>query len=233
MPENVGGRFSVLTSVGMVLAGFAGYDLKQIRSGALSVLDQQSQLLDMASELCQAIENKTDLIFFWSYSSQLRWFNQWLTQLWAESLGKNKTLKNTNSPKIPWLVTATGCSDQHSIFQQILESEQKKYVILTQSLEKFADLGFTKPIFPFFKNQSFNLSDVFIAEREATTEALKEYKIPCADMLFDKYDDYTIGFLFTWFEVLTVLVAGYFGINPYDQPAVALGKKIAKAKLNL
>ena len=69
MPADVGGRFSVLTPVGMVVAEFLGYDLKQIRAGALSVLQKKSQLLALATELAVMIERKTDLFIFWSYSS--------------------------------------------------------------------------------------------------------------------------------------------------------------------
>ena len=233
MPLDVGGRFSVLTPVGMVLAHFLGYDIQKIRQGALSTLSKKAQLLELATELALCIKNETDLFVFWSYSSQLRWFNQWLSQLWGESLGKDKTVAKGQAPKVPWLAPATGCSDQHSIYQHILESAQKKYVLITQSLETFPELGFKKPILSFFKGKGFKLFDVLSAERDATAQAMKQYGIPVSEMLFDKYDDETIGFLFAWFETLTAVLGHHLNINPFDQPAVQLGKRIALENLQL
>ena len=233
MPQDVGGRFSVLTPVGMVLAEFLGYDLSEIRTGALDVIAKKPEMLKLATELAVSIHNETDLFVFWSYSSKLRWFNQWLSQLWGESLGKSKTLKNGQAPKVPWLAAATGCSDQHSIYQHILESTQKKYVLITQSLETFPQLNFKQPKLSFFKEKSFRLFDVLSAERQATGQALKQYGIPVSEMLFEQYDDQAIGFMFAWFEILTAMLGHHLDINPFDQPAVQLGKKIALENLGL
>ncbi len=233
MPQDVGGRFSVLTPVGMVIAQYLGYDLEQIRKGGLSVLEKKSDLLQLASELAAQIQKKTDLFIFWSYSSQMRWFNQWLSQLWAESLGKAKTLNQKPAVKIPWIVPMTGCSDQHSIYQHVLESEQSKYVILTQSLEPFAEVSFQKPTLAFYKNRGFKITDILSAQRTGTAKALAEYKIPVTEMLFEKYDDHAIGFMFVWFEVLTAVLGHHLQINPFDQPAVALGKRLALENLEL
>ena len=233
MPQDVGGRFSVLTPVGMVIAQYLGYDLEQIRKGGLSVLEKKSELLQLASELIAQIQKKTDLFIFWSYSSQMRWFNQWLSQLWAESLGKTKTLSQKPAVKIPWIVPMTGCSDQHSIYQHVLESEQSKYVILTQSLEPFPEVSFQKPNLAFYKDRGFKITDILSAQRTGTAKALAEYKIPVTEMLFDKYDDHAIGFMFVWFEVLTAVLGHHLQINPFDQPAVALGKRLALENLEL
>ncbi|OFZ29727.1 MAG: hypothetical protein A2622_10935 [Bdellovibrionales bacterium RIFCSPHIGHO2_01_FULL_40_29] len=233
MPTDVGGRFSVLTPVGMVLASFMGFDLKQIRAGGQDVFNQKDKLLALASDLIQYTDKQTDLFIFWSYSSQLRWFNQWLNQLWAESLGKKQTHSGKKAPRIPWIFSATGCSDQHSVYQHILEGEQKKYILMTQSLESYSSLSFTKPGLAFFKDKGFPISEILGAERMATAQALKQYQIPVSEMLFEKYDDQAIGFLFVWFEVLTAALGHYYEINPYDQPAVALGKKLALEKLEL
>ena len=233
MPEDVGGRFSVLTPVGMVIAGFLGFDILKIRSGAQLALKQKSSVLKIAAELVHAINNKTDLFVFWSYSSQLRWFNQWLYQLWAESLGKTKTTSGQKSVKIPWMVVATGASDQHSIYQHILESEQTKYVVLTQSLKPFPEISFKKPQMGIFKNTGFSVVEVLSAEREATAATLKESGIPVTEMLFKDYDDEAIGYLFLFFESLIATVGDYFEINPYDQPAVQRGKTLALQNLKL
>ncbi len=233
MPLDVGGRFSVLTPVGMVLAEFMGYDLAQIRAGALSVLQKKSQMLDLATELVLTFRAEKDLFIFWSYSSQLRWFNQWLSQLWAESLGKSVKINGANAGKVPWLIGMTGCSDQHSVYQQVLESTQQKYVLMTQSKEVFAELGFKKPELNTFKGKDFQISEILSAELNATARALKQYKIPVSQMVFDRYDDFAIGFLFIWFEILTATLGHYLQINPYDQPAVQLGKRFAIENLGL
>ncbi len=233
MPEDVGGRFSVLTPVGLVIAQYLGYDLKKIQAGALDVLAQKTQLVQIATELAAQIQQKTDLFIFWSYSSQLRWFNQWLSQLWAESLGKTKTVTGGPALKVPWIIPMTGCSDQHSIYQHVLESEQSKFVLLTQSLESFSDISFQKPNLAFYKNRGFKITEILSAQRTGTAHALAEYKIPVAQMLFDKYDDTTIGFLFVWFEILTAVLGHHLEINPFDQPAVALGKRLALENLEL
>ena len=127
----------------------------------------------------------------------------------------------------------TGCSDQHSIYQHVLESEQTKYVILTQSLEAIDSVSFTTPVLDFYKNQGFTITDILSAQRIGTAQALTEYNIPVTEMLFEKYDDHTIGFLFVWFELLTGLLGHHLEINPYDQPAVALGKRLALQNLKL
>ena len=233
MPEDVGGRFSVLTPVGMVIAGFLGLDINQIRSGANLALKENSLILQIAAELIHAINNKIDLFVFWSYSSQLRWFNQWLYQLWAESLGKTKTRSGQKSIKIPWMVIATGASDQHSIYQHILESEQTKYVLMTQSLKSFPDIAFKIPQMGIFKNKGFSATEVLSAERSATASTLKEFGVPVTEILFENYNDEAIGYLFLFFETLIVTVGEYFEINPYDQPAVQHGKNLALQNLNL
>ena len=125
------------------------------------------------------------------------------------------------------------CALPISIYQHILESEQKKYVLITQSLEAFSNLGFIKPNLSFFKGQSFSVTDILSAERDATAQALEQYQIPVSEMLFDSYDDQTIGFLFSYFESLVVVIGQFFDIDPFDQPAVQLGKRLALKNLGL
>ena len=227
IPSNVGGRFSVLTPVGLLPALFAGISAAEILEGAEDI---QKYLLDPVVganfyELAFWIKNLHDLgvnqTVIMPYSSLLREYSSWFVQLWAESLGKNEK----GLTPIP----AYGATDQHSQMQLFMEGPKDKVIIFIE-VEKFnTDFSLKNSLkSESFKNlSSFKLSDLMKAEFEGTLTALEEngrhvvhLTIPCLQ------SDY-VGQLVLFAECLTVMVGELLGVDPFNQPGVEAGKKYA------
>lgn len=231
IPANIGGRFSVLTPVGLLPAMFAGIDAQDLLTGAQ---DMQKHLFDpkiaenffqlgfWIKDLHDQGLNQTVMM---PYSSLLKEYSAWFTQLWAESLGK----EGKGLTPIP----AYGATDQHSQMQLFMEGPVDKILFLIE-VEKFetdfelkntVDGGAFKLLSP------FKLSQLMKAELEGTLAALEEnkrhvvhLKIPC---LKEQY----LGQLILFSECLTVLLGKLLDIDPFNQPGVEAGKKYANAWL--
>lgn len=227
IPSNVGGRYSVLTPVGILPALFAGIDVQDILEGAEDI---KKHLLDPKIgkdffELAFFLRDLHDLgihqTVIMPYSSLLKEYSAWFVQLWAESLGK----EGKGLTPIP----AYGATDQHSQMQLFMEGPNDKAMLLIE-VEKFhCDYSLKNSLSgESFKNlASFSLSQLMKAEFEGTLTALKEngrhvvhLKIPCVQ------EEY-VGQLILFAECLTVMVGELLKVDPFNQPGVEAGKKYA------
>jgi len=229
IPTDIGGRFSVLTPVGLVIAQICGLDLQKIKIGANNALSSQSLIL----QFCELIENSflrnENISLFWFYNSKYRWFGAWLQQLWAESLGKKETRTGEKAPDFSTPMIAIGSSDQHSILQQVVHGPKDKYVCIFDFMT-VSRSEWTVPN-PLFKEIDFmkdlNYGDLIANQSKATIEALKLNQVSCD--LFSVNDQNTaecLGFLFMYFQLVVATLGELHNINAYDQPGVALGKEI-------
>ena len=222
IPSNVGGRYSVLTPVGLFPALFAGIDCFKLLSGAERIKEKLEDIVMLSSFLMSLKDQGMNQTILMPYSSKLRNLGFWFVQLWAESLGKKD---NGLTPIPSW-----GAVDQHGQMQLFMEGPQDKVFILL-SIERFThDFSLEFPpmteIFGHFKGHK--LSELMKAEFFATLRALKQAGRPCAHLKIPEVSESTLGALILFFESLTVLMGYALNVNPFDQPGVELGKKYAQ-----
>jgi glucose-6-phosphate isomerase len=240
VPSDVGGRFSALTPVGFLPALFAGLDLNLLLKGAV---DAQADLLleknnDMiaCAEFLYSLKTKKGIsqTVLMPYSSKLRSFSFWFTQLWAESLGKKKNKKGdvVNVGLTP--VVSYGVTDQHSQMQLFMEGPNDKVIIIIE-VENFAhDFKLHSILHSnnLQKLSGFSLSKLMKAELEGTIKALRGNDRNVIHIKIKKNDEYHLAQLILFFESLTVLMGDYLMIDPFDQPGVEAGKIYAFEFLN-
>lgn len=237
--KNVGGRFSVLSAVGLVPLALAGYDVKMILDGAKELYSDfiinkidKHQLLKKASFYATNYEKISNNVLF-SYSSLLKDFNAWYVQLWGESLGKvDKNGKRKGLTPIGII----GPVDQHSFLQLIMEGPRDKSVTFIKITDFHDEIKIPNislkglESLDFVNNESFET--LINKQCDATMESLKSVGVPVDLIEFDGLDEKNIGYIIYYFELLTSLVGAGFDINTYDQPGVELGKKILREKFN-
>lgn len=238
VPENVGGRFSVFSVVGLVPLALAGIDIANMLRGAQKVYDSffsqgasYEALMDKARFY---VENKTrfSVNVLFSYSSALEGFNKWYIQLWAESLGK-VNVNDTRQGLTP--IGLIGPVDQHSFLQLIMEGVRDKTVTFIKVADFEEQIIIPKgSIFPemsYLDGKSF--SRLIDMQADATIEAIARLKkIPYDVITIDKVDEYNIAELMYSYELLISIIGAFLQINAYDQPGVEEGKAILKEMLN-
>jgi glucose-6-phosphate isomerase len=235
VPDGIGGRFSVLSAVGLFSAAMCGIDIDSLLKGARD-MDTRVKYEDFyknPAAINAAINyhfytNGKPISVMMPYSYALKDLSDWYRQLWAESLGKVKDLLENNVHIGPTPVKALGTTDQHSQVQLYREGPNDKLFTFLQvnNFSKDIKIGPAPACAPelgFLSRK--NLGSLLNNEKIATEYALLTDKRPCLTVLFDKVDAYSIGQFIYLFEVTTSLIGALFNINPYDQPAVELGKE--------
>jgi len=162
------------------------------------------------------------------YSYALKDMADWYRQLWAESLGKRFDLNKREVWVGPTPVKALGATDQHSQVQLYREGPNDKLFTLLQVNNFGRDVKIgpapdCAPELGFLAGRK--MSSLFNNEKKATEYALMESKRPNLTVIFDKVNAYTVGQFIYLYEVTTSFMGDLLDINPYDQPAVELGKE--------
>ena len=230
IPLDVGGRFSVLTPVGLVVASFLEIDLDLFQQGAQNALSDEKNVVSLCEQFLASMDRQENITVFWFYSSRLRWFGFWLQQLWAESLGKTTDRDGGKAYPFSTPLSCIGASDQHSVLQQIMDGPKNKFV----SIFRFKDIENSSQIIrnPIFK-QTQNMAglqfgSLIKAETLATQKSLDTQGVSTALMEFDELTPKTLGYLFMLFQLVVSTMAEFKNINAYDQPAVEHGKKLIR-----
>ncbi len=235
VPENVGGRFSVLSPVGLLPAAICGVDVDGLLAGA-AAMEQRCRTPELARNpagilavlLHQAdTEGRRPIHVLMPYCDRLRSTALWFQQLWAESLGKARALDGSMRHTGPTPLASVGATDQHSLLQLFMEGPHDKVVLFVA----VADAGADVPIPPLHSDQSSlaylggkSLGRLLDAERRATAEALRREGRPNATFLLPRVDAFALGGLFMLLEIATVYAGALYGVDPLDQPGVELGK---------
>lgn len=234
VPDGVGGRFSVLSPVGLLSAAVCGIDIDALLAGAAK-MDQAVSSEDFFANPA-AVNAAINWHFYnrgkpisvmMPYSYALKDLSDWYRQLWAESLGKTKNLQGKDVFVGPTPVNALGTTDQHSQVQLYREGPNDKLFTFLQVNEFSQELiiGDAPQVAPelgYLAGQK--MSKLLNSEKLATEYALLHDKRPCITVLFDRIDASAIGQFIYLFEVTTSIAGLLFNINAYDQPAVELGK---------
>jgi len=235
IPHNVGGRFSVLSAVGMVPLSLAGYDTCSILEGAAGMVQRffdakEEHLLIKAGFIATHWETYRMNVLF-SYGTCLEDFTKWYVQLWGESLGK----VDANGKRVgPTPLGQIGSVDQHSFLQMIIEGPRDKMVTFMK-IDDFEN-RLTIPDITlehieksnFVNGHTFN--ELLNAECDATCESVVQQGVPVDIITLDRLSEANIGELILYYELLTSLVGAILHINTYDQPGVELGKRILVQK---
>ncbi|HAL45893.1 MAG: hypothetical protein A2Y12_05910 [Planctomycetes bacterium GWF2_42_9] len=234
VPDGVGGRFSVLSPVGLLSAAVCGIDISDLLAGAAEMDKKVSKtvFLENPAAVNAAINwhyytRGKNISVMMPYSYGLKDLADWYRQLWAESLGKAKDLNGNEVFVGPTPVKALGATDQHSQVQLYREGPNDKLFTLLAVDEFSSDvtIGKAPQVAPELDILSGNkMSKLINCERTGTEYALLFNKRPCLTVLFDKVTPNTIGQFIYLFEATTSIAGMLFNINTYDQPAVELGK---------
>lgn len=238
VPPAVGGRYSVLTAVGLFPAHLAGIDIEELLAGA-RFMDQRLKGSPVAENMAYKLaalyylyfrEKNRPILVTMPYAAGLTAMAEWFAQLWAESLGKrvdvNGNLVETGSTP----VRAVGVTDQHSQLQLYMEGPHDK-LITFWNVEKFQH---TLKIPEYFQEMDalghlggHTLNELLKAEETATAFNLMKAGRPNLTLTLPEVNPFTVGQLIYLLEVATVAAGGLLEINPLDQPGVEGGKKTA------
>ncbi len=224
IPENVPGRFSVFTSVGLAPLYSLGVDISKILEGVreMDKICQNEDILKNPALLNGVIhylyEKKgKDISVIMSYVESLKYFGEWYKQLIGESLGKKG---NGITPML-----SIGAKDQHSLLQLYMDGKKDKVItfITTETYRlddeiEFEDLNDEKI--------SCMYSDVIKYEQKATEIALTNNKVPNVKITLDEINEMSMGALLYMYEMQVGFMGELYNINAYNQPAVEEEKKI-------
>jgi glucose-6-phosphate isomerase len=233
IPSDIGGRFSVLTSVGLLPAAFAGLRLEKIFEGATWALGDRRIVAEAAALSLDSFSRQKWVTMLWSYCDGLKDFGGWWQQLWAESLAKKFSLNGDPGPRVSTPVSAIGACDQHSLLQQVIEGSPDKFVWFQRVMESEN----TGPRLErtLFEGQEMlvgkTLGDLLHAEAEATERAMHESGIKTARLVTERLDERSIAGLFMFWQLVVATMGEVLQINAYNQPGVEQGKIIARSLL--
>ncbi len=238
VPDGVGGRFSVLTPVGLLSAAVSGINIKQLLAGAAAMdtvcrndepLKNPAALNALLHYLLDTRKGKSISVMM-PYAHRLYDFADWYRQLWAESLGKKFSLdgKRVYAGQTP--VKALGATDQHSQIQLYMEGPFDK-VITFLGVEKYPQSVRIPRAFPAMEGIAYlgghTLDELIKAEQQATALALAKNSRPNCTVTVPELSEFTLGQLIYMYEAQTAVAGALYGINPFDQPGVEMGKKYA------
>lgn len=235
VPPGVGGRFSVLSPVGLLPIAFAGLDIRALCAGARAMdARTQSPTLDAnpaafhAALLYAAMGRGVSIHVLMPYSDRLLRLSEWYGQLWAESLGKRLALDGSLVETGHTPVRALGATDQHSQVQLYVEGPRDKLVTFLRVEEHAADLAIPAA-FPDVDTLAclggHTFGELLNMEQRATELALADAGRMTSTLTMPRVDEVSIGELFHFFEVQTLIMGGLLGVNPLDQPGVEAGKR--------
>ena len=226
--SHIGGRYSVLSEVGIVPAYLMGLNISKLRLNILDFLKGKNKVFLKSSsiKLANLINSKkfNNLIFI-NYFPELEKFLLWCQQLIAESLGKK------NKGFLP--VISNAPKDHHSLLQLYLDGPKDKLFSIFSFEKKSKEKVIIKKdtgIRSFLNNK--RISDVKNAQNKALIKSFVKKKIPFREFKVKKFNEKILGKLFSYFILETIIVGKLVNVNPFDQPAVEQVKIYTKEFLN-
>ncbi|MEM6490651.1 MAG: glucose-6-phosphate isomerase [Pseudomonadota bacterium] len=235
-PDDLGGRYSCLSIVGLLPAMLAGMDATAVRAGAKSALHEflgATAAADVRSAMGAALSvasmrSGRNISVMMAYADRLEPFTRWWAQLWAESLGKDGLG--------PTPALARGATDQHSQLQLYLDGpDDKLFTVICveaagqgdaidpRDLDDRSDLAYLA---------GNSLGDLIDAHARATIETLRQRGRPVRVIRLGRLKEQELGVLMMHFMLETVFAGRLLGVDPFDQPAVESGKILAREYLS-
>lgn len=235
VPDGVGGRFSVLSAVGLLPAAIMGLDVVAMLEGAAAMNEHfqsapvgENVVLDYTG-ICHLMEKKRgcDIRLLSTWGKKLEAVGLWYDQLLSESLGKQER------GAMP--LTVVNTRDLHSRGQQHQEGKRDKIitnVIIDECNREPVPVGTSQ-----WNQDGLNeladktLPDILTAATQGTNQAYREDNRPTANLHLPKLDEHVLGQVFQMLMLATVVEGRLIGINPYGQPGVEAYKKNMNAIL--
>lgn len=242
VPPDVGGRFSVLTAVGLLPAALVGIDIDALLQGAANAVEKATRpdLFRNPAGLYSALLWAADagqgakIHVLMPYSDRLREFAAWFVQLWAESLGKRVDRRGEPIHTGPTPLGAVGATDQHSQVQLFMEGPFDKVVTFLRVEDPGEDVRIPhRPDLPeeLAYLQGHSIGELLKVEQEATSSALGRMGRMNATITLPRLDAEVLGELIMFFQLATGFAGVWYGVNPFDQPGVELGKRLTFAAM--
>ena len=239
IPDDVGGRFSVFSAVGLLPFALVGIDIEELVQGvkdmdlALKNTDVRHNIAAQNALIHYLMDTQKgkNLSVMMPYTSRLKYVSDWFVQLWAESLGKEKD-KDGNLVNIgPTPIKALGATDQHSQIQLYNEGPNDKLINFIRVKEFDTTLEIPR-IFEFTGIGYLGgntVNSLINAEADATKVALIDYQRPNVTITLEKVNPYNVGQLLYMLEVQTAITGELYNINTFNQPGVEQAKNYTYA----
>lgn len=230
VPDDVGGRFSVFSAVGLLPFALVGINVDEIMNGvkdmdlALKNTNIHDNIAAQNALIHYLMDTKKgkNISVIMPYSNRLKYVGDWYCQLWAESLGKNEDIDGNPISCGPTPIKAVGATDQHSLVQLFNEGRKDKIInfIRVENFETTLDIPqiFSYTVIGYLGGKSIN--DLLNAEADSTKVSLSDYEIPTITITLPKIDGYHIGQLLYMLEVQTAIAGALYNVNAFNQPGV-------------
>ena len=235
VPPGVGGRFSVMTAVGLAPLAAAGVNIAEFLAGAGLARNEQTN--DIQANLAYAFaglnwflttRKKRGALVMMPYADSLALVADWFGQLWNESLGKGALLNGKAAAAGQTSIKAVGATDQHSQLQLFMEGPQDKTVCFLRC-ENFRTQLAIPRVFDEYPELAYlggrGLGELLNFEQRGTARALAENGRPNFTLTLPQVTPISLGYLMHMLEIATVVSGCLYKIDPLDQPGVELGKK--------
>lgn len=239
IPDDISGRFSVFSAVGLVPFALVGLDIDKMMNGikdmdlALKNTDITQNIAAQGALIHYLMDKKLNkrLSVMMPYSSRLRYISDWFVQLWAESLGKeyNNNGEKVNTGLTP--IKALGATDQHSQVQLFNEGPNDKLITFIR-VENFDTTLEIPRIFEYTGVGYLGgktMNDLLNAEADSTKVSLVDYSRPSMTISLEKIDEYNIAQLLYMLEVQTAITGELYNINTFNHPSVEQAKNYTYA----
>jgi glucose-6-phosphate isomerase len=240
VPENVGGRFSVLSAVGLLPAALVGIDVRELLAGAADMIERcgTDELERNPAGVFACLQYLADteagapIHVMMPYSDSLRDVADWFRQLWAESLGKQRDRGGDEVFVGPTPVKSLGATDQHSQVQLYVEGPFDKTITFLSEGKRTTDLAIP-PVYPDIPELGYlgghTLGELLQAEKEATEAALAQRGRMNMTIELEEVNARSLGALLMLLQIATVYAGALYNVDPLDQPGVELGKRLTYA----
>ena len=239
VPDDVGGRFSVFSAVGLLPFALVGLDIDEMVNGikdmdlALKNTDIHNNIAAQNALIHYLLDTKKgkNLSVMMPYSSRLKYVSDWYVQLWAESLGKNKDKYGNDVNIGPTPIKALGATDQHSQIQLYNEGPNDKVINFIR-VENFDTTLEIPNIFEYTGIGYLGgktINQLINAEADSTRVALSDYNRPTVTITLERVDSYNVAQLLYMLEVQTAIAGELYNINTFNQPGVEQAKNYTYA----
>ena len=239
VPDDVGGRFSVFSAVGLLPFALVGIDIDEITNGikdmdlALKNTDINENIAAQNALIHYLMDTQKgkNMSVMMPYSSRLKYVSDWYTQLWAESLGKNKDKEGNNVCVGPTPIKALGATDQHSQIQLYNEGPNNKIINFIR-VKEFDNTLEIPAIFEYTGIGYLGgktINQLINAEADSTKVVLADYQRPNVTITLEKVDGYNVAQLLYMLEVQTAIAGELYNIDAFNQPGVEQAKNYTYA----
>jgi glucose-6-phosphate isomerase len=233
IPPDVGGRFSVLTPVGLLPAAVTGLEVDALLAGAAQCVDEVNEqgaghpaVAGAAMHYLMDTARGRNVRVMMTYADALERLAAWFVQLWAESLGKDGKGSTPHG--------AVGTTDQHSQVQLYMQGPQDKVIEIVEVENHPRDLEIPEA-YEELEGVGYlgghTMAELLNVECDATRRALTEAGRPNCTIRLSELNEANLGYLFQALEVQTAIAGALYSVNAFDQPGVEAGKQITYKRM--